>query len=158
MLALDTDRLSEACRDLGLDFVALFGSAARGTTRADSDVDLAVMGEATADPLEVTRVLSFRLMRGDLDVVWLPRASWLLGWEVAQVVAAIPPSDYHSSFSSMARTGWIDHQLAAHLAGWALVRNRLLHLGETVERDALQASIPRWRSYLRSVHGHLEAA
>lgn len=85
MLALDPERLADASADLELDFVVLLGSYLNGTQRTDSDLDLAVMpSRQTPTALEVVRTLSERLGRSDLDLIWLPGASWLLESEVSR--------------------------------------------------------------------------
>ncbi len=82
---LDTERLADYAREAGLDFIALFGSHSRGLARDDSDIDLALMpASLDLDPEEVEVGLIRALGRGDLDLVWLPHANWLLAWQVAQ--------------------------------------------------------------------------
>jgi len=81
--------------------------------------------------------------------------------EVAQVVAGIPPSDYYSSFFSLARTGWIDSETASALAPIAQLRNRLVHDYEAVDLSELhrrlQDSLPSWHRYVSSVFDRVEA-
>lgn len=40
MLDFDSDRLAQICREHGVSRLSIFGSAARGEERADSDLDL----------------------------------------------------------------------------------------------------------------------
>ncbi|MBT9584537.1 DUF86 domain-containing protein [bacterium] len=79
--------------------------------------------------------------------------------EVAQSVARIPPSDYYSSFYSMAATGWIDREVAGRLATLAGLRNRLVHQYEEIRLGQLykaaQKSLPDWKLYLQGVSEHL---
>lgn len=80
-------------------------------------------------------------------------AAWI-NTEVAQS-CGIPPSDYDSSFFSMARTGWIDNETAEALAELARLRNALVHHYEDVPLEKLQArlsaSLKPWRAYLAAV-------
>ncbi len=75
--------------------------------------------------------------------------------EVAQAQAGIPPSDYYSSFFSMAQTGWIGQQLALELAPYTRLRNALVHRYEEVALESfyqeLEASLGLWQAYLESV-------
>ncbi|MHB2015503.1 MAG: type VII toxin-antitoxin system MntA family adenylyltransferase antitoxin [Candidatus Xenobia bacterium] len=72
------DRLAD------VEFVVLFGSQQRGRNQPHSDVDLAVMPRPGANPNQVGGALMAALHRSDVDLTWLPNASWLLLWEVAQ--------------------------------------------------------------------------
>jgi len=85
MAVLDLNRLVDAVADLEMEFVVLFGSHADGTQRWDSDVDVAVMPSPATPPgaLDVLRKMSRCLERSDLDLVWLPEATWLMEWQVA---------------------------------------------------------------------------
>ncbi|MHB2016116.1 MAG: type VII toxin-antitoxin system HepT family RNase toxin [Candidatus Xenobia bacterium] len=88
MDVLDPDLLASWCQRLDLDMVVLFGSRAQGREQPHSDIDLAIMPASVDADQEtswrVTCALVDGLRRGDLDVIWLPTASWLLTWEVAQ--------------------------------------------------------------------------
>lgn len=71
-------------RSFGLEALWLFGSEARGTARADSDVDLAALFHS---PGEVSAVLEARervaeLLGRPVDLVDLGRASPILGMQV----------------------------------------------------------------------------
>jgi predicted nucleotidyltransferase len=57
----------------GIDLALLFGSFARGDQRADSDIDLAVLG-ASVDPLELASAVA-RTTGRDVQVVRLHEAS-----------------------------------------------------------------------------------
>lgn len=67
--------------------MALFGSRARGTGAVGSDFDLAVMpSSALLAPraVQVAEALIHALERSDVDLVWLPEASWVVHSEVAR--------------------------------------------------------------------------
>jgi len=70
----------------GLRLAVLFGSAAAGRARPDSDVDIAVLGAAREldEHIEVrlTRELSLAARR-NVDLIRLERASTMLGWQIA---------------------------------------------------------------------------
>lgn len=108
VLDLETERLARFANDNDLALVILFGSQAQGRAREGSDTDLALMPAGTGpggmDRLRVEGELAAVLGRGDLDLVWLPEASWLLAWEVAQGCALFEsrPGTF-ADFKSVAR-------------------------------------------------------
>ncbi len=64
----------------------LFGSAARGTLRSESDLDIGILPTrelSLAEELDLQAELE-RLARRPVDLVRLDRASTLLRWEVAK--------------------------------------------------------------------------
>ena len=79
--------------------------------------------------------------------------------EVSQAVASIPPSDYYSSFFSMASAGWLTQSLAEELSVWTGWRNRLVHRYENVSlpefHRLLQGFSRPWRQYLASIQANL---
>lgn len=271
MQQVDLEHVADFARSHHLEFVAQFGSQARGDARPDSDLDLAVM-PGTMSPgrsglLALTRDLIHALPSVEIDVCWLPDTSWLLAWqiardgqplyerqpgafrsfqrvatrrhmasglwvrkdreymdrflkgrlqvdvelvrrrlnqmgqylremapiietpqerfvddpfvhhtaerlvellvecaadvntEVAQAVGGIPPSDYYSSFFSMARVGWVTRETADVLAVVARTRNILVHQYEELQLADLYDHVirtePAWRAYLASVHENL---
>lgn len=82
-----------------LRVAVLFGSAARGRLRPDSDVDLAILPADPELPLEAELDLQARLSRAcrrEVDLVRLDHAPTLLRWQVARagiVVASDPPGE-----------------------------------------------------------------
>lgn len=85
-LRLQNANLAEPARAHGLEFVVVFGSTTRGR-RAPRDFDLAVMPQVHAqrpDRLALLGDLCESLGRADVDLVWLPTASWVLASEVAR--------------------------------------------------------------------------
>ncbi|MCA9796320.1 MAG: DUF86 domain-containing protein [Candidatus Eremiobacteraeota bacterium] len=90
----------------------------------------------------------------------LVEASASINNEVAQAVAGIPPSDYYSSFFSMADSGWVERAVLERLADWARIRNALVHRYEDVALpelwDRLTASAPDCKSYLDQVQKSLD--
>jgi len=83
VVTLDSAALERFARAREADFVVLFGSSARGES-SPGDVDLGVWTERPATSLELARDLTRELGRGDLDVVALAPAGWLLWQEVAR--------------------------------------------------------------------------
>lgn len=85
---LDLAELAAVARRRDLRFVALFGSHARGTARAGSDLDLALMpahlNRQAGGSVTLAADLIHALRRSDLDFVYLPEASWLVSSEVAR--------------------------------------------------------------------------
>lgn len=77
-----------------------FGSRARGTTHADSDLDVAILPHDPALPLASELELQRRLEAAwgtPVDLVRLDRASTLVRWAVArdaQLVLADPASEF----------------------------------------------------------------
>lgn len=78
---MDTAALSCLAEQSGWELLTLFGSRARGTERCDSDYDLAILPGLGSHKTE--SVLSV-LGTGEVDVVWLNDASWLLSQEIAK--------------------------------------------------------------------------
>ena len=74
--------LPDAVPDLGL--LVLFGSAAKGRARAQSDVDLGAQCDGPADLDSLYLAIAPRLGTDRLDVVDLRRAGPLLAFEVAR--------------------------------------------------------------------------
>jgi predicted nucleotidyltransferase len=78
----------------------LFGSAARGTLRPDSDLDVGIVPTAAELSLAAELDLQARLERAcarPVDLVRLDRASTLLRWEAARgavLVVAHPPQEF----------------------------------------------------------------
>lgn len=75
------DRLDQR---FGVDTIWLYGSAARGELRADSDVDLAMLARRrpTAEELFEARSEAAELIGRDVDLVDLDRASPVLAMQV----------------------------------------------------------------------------
>lgn len=67
-----------------LALVVLFGSAARGRVRPDSDVDVAVLTDSAADLESAFLALAPVFMTERLDLVDLRRAGPLLAFQVAR--------------------------------------------------------------------------
>lgn len=63
---MDSDRLAEFCRRWKVTELALFGSAARGDLRADSDIDLLV----TFEPGAPWSLWDLSRMRWELETIW----------------------------------------------------------------------------------------
>ena len=68
----------------GLELVIVFGSAATGRTRYDSDLDVAVKCTSVADLDALFLALAPRLKTNRLDLVDLRRAGPLLAFEIAR--------------------------------------------------------------------------
>jgi predicted nucleotidyltransferase len=96
-LMAEIARIIEAGPPLRL--AILFGSAARGRLRADSDLDIAVLPEDASLPLRAELELQAALTRAtgrEVDLVRLDHAPTLLRWEIARngrVLASHPPAE-----------------------------------------------------------------
>jgi predicted nucleotidyltransferase len=99
----------------------LFGSVARGRTRADSDVDVAILPR---DPdLQLREELKLqaqleRACRREIDLVRMDRADTLLAWQIARhgvVLKADPPAEY-ARFVMRAAADYLDAQPALEAA------------------------------------------
>lgn len=104
-------RLSEILGELPeVELAAVFGSAARGTMSADSDVDLAV--RLTEDTPEVRRRIGNevgRAVRRDIDLIPLDASPPQLRFEIARDGIALVERQSHA---------WADFQVRAMLDWW----------------------------------------
>ena len=103
----------------------------------------------------------FRIHRvAERQIELLVECAASINTEVCQAVAKIPPSDYYSSFHSLAATGWIDKEIASRLATLAGLRNRLVHQYEAISLgqlySAVKRSVPDWTNYLQSISDRLD--
>lgn len=86
-------------REAGLRLALLFGSAAAGHLRPDSDVDVAIWPADPGISLEQELDLQARLSQAcgrEVDLVRLDRASTLLRWQVARTGVCLrsdPPAE-----------------------------------------------------------------
>ncbi len=82
--------------------IVLFGSHAKGTARADSDVDLAVLVDG--DVAELEAEIMHRLGSGRVDVVDVRRTTPLLAMAIARYGIALHESEAgaFASFASLA--------------------------------------------------------
>ena len=100
-----------------LRIAAVFGSAARGSSHAGSDVDLAIWPRDEELSLEAELDLQVKLERAigrQVDLVRLDRASTLVRWEVARqgaLVLAEPPWEW-TRFVARAASDYGDFQPA----------------------------------------------
>jgi uncharacterized protein len=105
----------------------LFGSAASGRTRPDSDVDVAILlGESDpAEPLELALSRTLTLAAGtEVDLIRIERASTLLKWQIATngVLLVQQSPEEFPRFRARAASEYIDYAPA------------LAHYGETFRR------------------------
>jgi len=89
MVATEFERFVEQLADLGVfapsvQLVVLFGSVARGRSRPDSDLDIAVRCDGPADLDALYVLLAPRLATDALDLTDLRRAGSLLAFQVAR--------------------------------------------------------------------------
>lgn len=104
----------------------------------------------------------FRIYRvAERQVELLVECAASINTEVAQSVARIPPSDYYSSFHSLAAAGWLDKEVALRLSNLAGLGNRLVHQYEDIRLPRLykacRESIVDWERYLVTVNEKLSA-
>ncbi len=97
--ALTSDILGDAP---GISAIILFGSAARGQLRSDSDVDIAVIFEYTSIPSDEERLLLRQrleeALQRDVDLVVLNDAPTILAYQAlkyGKVIARPNPRAYH---------------------------------------------------------------
>ena len=93
-----------------MELVVLFGSAARGRSRPESDVDVAVRCDGPADLDALYLLLGPRLATSLLDLVDLRRTGSLLAFQVArhgQVLYERDPGAFRS-FQSLASRRYCD--------------------------------------------------
>ena len=113
-----------------LRLAVLFGSVAKGTSHAKSDIDIAIwpLDEALAlgAELDLTAALA-RELRRDVDLVRLDRASTLVRWQVAKdgVLVLAEPRYEWSRFRAQAASEHADAGVSLRHAA-ELFRRRIL--------------------------------
>ena len=122
----------EVAKTPGVELALLFGSAATGTLRPDSDVDVAVLLDRDW-PLAAELALQARLSRSvgrEIDLIRIDHASTLLKWHMAReavLIYAERPQCY-SRFRSQAALEYMDfapqHERALELFRRRLTRER----------------------------------
>ena len=79
------DRLAPLTTETpGLELVVMFGSAARGRTHSQSDLDVAVLSDGVSDLDALYLALAPKLESARLDLVDLRRAGPILAFEIAR--------------------------------------------------------------------------
>ena len=114
-MATLSERFVERLEDLravapSVELVVLFGSVARGRSRPDSDLDVAVRCDGPADLDALYLLLAPRLTTSLLDLVDLRRTGSLLAFQVArhgQVLYERDPGAFRS-FQSLASRRYCD--------------------------------------------------
>jgi predicted nucleotidyltransferase len=102
-----------------LRLAVLFGSAAIGDTRPDSDVDVAIL--ASGDDLDDARERTLandltRAARCEVDLVRIERASTVLRWQIATKGVALieaAPGEF-ARFRARAAAEYLDFEPRAH--------------------------------------------
>ena len=111
------DRLRAVLRDgPALRWAILFGSVARGTSRPDSDVDIAIDPASKLSDAEET-ALGVALERAagrPVDLVLIERAPPALRWRIARDGVVLCSCPAHAASRFLARTG-IEHDANAEL-------------------------------------------
>lgn len=112
---------------------------------------------------EATFARNFMIHRvAERQIELLVESAAKLNIELAQSLAKIPPSDYYSSFFSVAATGWVNNEVATRLATLTGLRNRLVHQYEDIRLPKLfracKESLADWRAYIASIATHLKSA
>lgn len=147
MVALDTERVVNYAKKHDFSLVVLFGSCARGTAEP-RDVDLAVWPRQRSSTPDLGLALARELRRGDVDVVALPEAGWLLWQEVAR--EGIPlfesPSGRFRAF-----------QLEALLRSWdaSVWRRRTSEYNRRMQQRSFTLNRDLVSEALRFVHEYL---
>jgi uncharacterized protein len=118
-----------------LRLAVLFGSAALGRRRPDSDLDVAIL---TGDPLDIGRARDLiadlaRAADADVDLVSIDEAPTLLKWRIAVhgVPIAEAPSGEFVRFQARAASEYLDFAPA------------LAHHGEIFRRRLVEEGSPR---------------
>jgi predicted nucleotidyltransferase len=114
-MATLSERFNERLEDVRavaprVELVVLFGSVARGRSRADSDLDVAVRCDGPADLDALYLLLAPRVATSLLDLVDLRRTGSLLAFHVArhgQVLYERDPGAFRS-FQSLASRRYCD--------------------------------------------------
>lgn len=77
-------RLSPLYADTSLRFIVLFGSQAKGKVHMKSDIDIGFLFDAPSDVLKLTNTVNRLLLKDNVDVVDLGKASPLLRYAAAK--------------------------------------------------------------------------
>ncbi len=104
------ERLAPLFRFPGIQLVVLFGSAASGALRADSDLDLAILGDHALDVVALTNMIISLVHCNDVDLVDLRRSNPVLMMEVARTGVLLferKPGGY-VAFCSLAHRRYVD--------------------------------------------------
>ena len=115
MVTTPSERFAGRLEDLravapSVELVVLFGSVARGRSRPDSDLDVALRCDGLADLDALYLLLAPRLATSLLDLVDLRRTGTLLGFQVARhgrVLYERDPGAFRS-FQSLASRRYCD--------------------------------------------------
>ncbi|HEY3998394.1 MAG TPA: HepT-like ribonuclease domain-containing protein [Candidatus Xenobia bacterium] len=141
-------------RRLDLDFVVLHGSQAKNRARRNSDVDLAVMPTGHGDPDDVGARLMGELGTGNIDLTWLPNASWLLAWQVSegQLLHERQRGAYHA-WQLYAWQRYADSECWRRLD--RAFFNRYVLGAWALDKALLQRKLNAMVPYLRDLEAHL---
>lgn len=103
-------KITEIAQEHRLDMVVLFGSAARETIHANSDIDIAVLSKKTTDTSLLTEEIGNIFQRNDVDVADISHASSYLMRAVAEdgVVIFESRKDFFEGWKVYARNVWFD--------------------------------------------------
>ena len=127
-MATLVEQVREHLRTLpAVRLAALFGSAARGTSHARSDLDLAVRLDPDSDSLELRRKIEVSLVRAlgcTVDVIYMDEAPPLLRFEIARDgVLLVEGRPYEwADFKARAMLDWYDWKPYAERIHAAAVR------------------------------------
>ena len=126
-----------------LRLAVLFGSAAVGRRRPDSDVDVAIL---TADPIDADRARDFivdlaRAAEADVDLVDIDQAPTLLKWRIAVHGVPIVEAAHgeFARFRARAASEYIDFAPALAYHGERF-RRRLVEEGSSRSRSNLSGA------------------
>lgn len=103
-------KIAKIAKKHRLDLVVLFGSSARGTNRALSDIDIAVFSKKSADISLVAEEIASAIGRNDVEVADLSHASSYLMRAVAEdgVLLFESRKDFFEEWKIYARNVWFD--------------------------------------------------
>lgn len=123
------EKITRIAQKYGLDFVALFGSGARGTSRTGSDIDIAFLSRGLVDISRLAEEVGDAISRNDVEITDLSVPAPFLWRSVAEEGALLFESreGIFSEWKIRAQNLWFDtaplraRQKAA-LQSWARAR------------------------------------
>lgn len=159
---IDLESIARVASENEWDLVVLHGSRARGDASTRSDFDLAIMpclqleGRMRGAALAAAERLARELGRSDLDIVWLPEASWLLQQEVAKQGVALFEAHAEAFSCFQANAHWraidADHW-RGHQRSFLL---RFLAEDWSMNRDLVQRRLESVARYIKELEPVLE--
>ncbi len=110
-----SEQLKSLSEEFGLRLIVLFGSAARGEMKRDSDIDLGILAERPLLPAQRKRLWSAlsRLFPADVDLTMLDHVGTPVSYQVARegsVLLETVPNAWETWKSYALRHYWDTHK------------------------------------------------